>query len=61
MDYKLYNIKGSETSKKMKLNKDVYGMTPNHHCIYLTVKSEMASLKKLLENGIFDKYHSLEL
>tara|TARA_Y100001968_G_scaffold174027_1_gene159448 strand:+ start:616 stop:1245 length:630 start_codon:yes stop_codon:yes gene_type:complete len=43
MDYKLYNIKGSETSKKMKLNKDVYGMSPNQHCVYLAVKSEMAS------------------
>ena len=46
MEYKLYNIKGSETSKNIKLNKDVYGVKPNHHCIYLTVKSEMASIRQ---------------
>ena len=39
MDYKLYSIKGSESSKKLKLNKDVFGIEPNEHCIYLAVKS----------------------
>ena len=43
MEYKLYNISGKETSKKLKLNKDVYGCKPNDHCIYLAVKSELAS------------------
>ena len=28
MDYKLYSIKGSESSKKLKLNKDVFGVEP---------------------------------
>ena len=46
MDYKLYNISGSETSKKIKLNKDVFGVEPNEHCIYLAVKSELASLRQ---------------
>jgi len=46
MDYKLYNINGSESSKKFKLNKKVYGIKPNEHCIYLTVKSEMASIRQ---------------
>ena len=46
MDYKLYNIKGSETSKKIKLHDDIYGVDPNQHCIYLTVKSEMASIRQ---------------
>jgi large subunit ribosomal protein L4 len=46
MDYKLYNINGSESSKKFKLNKAVYGIEPNEHCIYLTVKSEMASIRQ---------------
>ena len=46
MDYKLYNISGSETSKKIKLNKDVFGIVPNEHCIYLAVKSELASLRQ---------------
>ena len=43
MDYKLYNMSGEETSNKLKLNKDVYGCDPNEHCIYLAVKSELAS------------------
>ena len=43
MEYKLYNISGKETSNKVKLNKDVYGCDPNNHCIYLAVKSELAS------------------
>ena len=43
MDYKLYNINGSESSKKFKLNKEVYGIKPNEHCIYLVVKSELAA------------------
>ena len=46
MDYKLYSIKGSETSKKLKLNKDVFGVEPNEHCIYLAVKAELASLRQ---------------
>ena len=46
MDYKLYNINGSESSKKFKLNKEVYGIKPNEHCIYLAVKSEMASMRQ---------------
>ena len=46
MDYKLYNINGSKSSKKFKLNKEVYGIEPNEHCIYLAVKSEMASMRQ---------------
>ena len=43
INYKLYNISGSETENSLKLNKDVYGIEPNEHSIYLTVKSELAS------------------
>ena len=39
-------MNGSETSKKIKLNKDVFGVEPNGHCIYLAVKSELASLRQ---------------
>ena len=46
MEYKLYNIKGSETSKKLKLDKDVFGVEPNDHCVYLTIKSELASMRQ---------------
>jgi|TARA_B110000116_G_scaffold27511_1_gene20892 large subunit ribosomal protein L4 len=46
MEYKLYNISGSETSDKLKLNKDVFGIEPNSHCVYLTLKSELASMRQ---------------
>ena len=45
MQYKLYNISGTETSAKLNLNKDVFGIEPNSHCVYLTLKSELASMK----------------
>ena len=43
MNYKLYNISGSETSNNLKLNNDVFGIEPNKHSIYLAVKCELAS------------------
>ena len=46
MEYKLYNIKGSETSNKLKLDKDVFGIEPNSHCVYLALKSELASMRQ---------------
>ena len=46
MEYKLYNINGNETSNKLKLNKDVFGIEPNGHCVYLTLKSELASMRQ---------------
>ena len=39
MDYKLYNINGSESSKKFKLNKKVYGIKPNEETITLVKES----------------------
>ena len=46
MEYKLYNIKGKETSKKLKLDEEVFGLDPNNHSVYLSIKSEMASLRQ---------------
>ena len=46
MEYKLYNITGTETSNKLKLEKSVFGIKPNSHCVYLTVKSELASMRQ---------------
>ena len=46
MEYKLYNIQGSETSNKLKLDKDVFGIEPNSHCVYLALKSELASMRQ---------------
>ena len=46
MEYKLYNIKGKETSKKLNLDEEVYGLDPNKHSVYLSIKSELASLRQ---------------
>ena len=46
MNYTLLNIKGSETSNKISLDKSVFGIKPSEHSVYLAVKSEMASLRQ---------------
>ena len=50
MKLEIYNQKGKKTSKQADLNKDVFGISPNEHSIYLSVKSEMASKGKGLVN-----------
>ena len=46
MKLEIYNQKGKKTSKQADLNKDVFGISPNEHSIYLSVKSEMASKRQ---------------
>jgi large subunit ribosomal protein L4 len=46
MKIAVHNIKGKETTKKVDLSKDIFGIEPNDHCVYLAVKSEMASLRQ---------------
>tara|TARA_Y100000588_G_C14008090_1_gene818708 strand:+ start:116 stop:739 length:624 start_codon:yes stop_codon:yes gene_type:complete len=43
MKFAVHNIKGKETSKKIDLNKDVFGIDPNDHAIYLDVKQYLAA------------------
>ena len=43
MKFAVHNIKGKETSKKVDLNKDVFGIEPNDHAIYLDVKQYLAA------------------
>ena len=43
MKLAVYNIKGKETSKKVDLSKDVFGVEPNEHAIYLDVKQYLAA------------------
>lgn len=38
MELAVFNIEGKETSKKVKLNDDIFGIEPNDHAIYLDVK-----------------------
>ena len=43
MKIAVHNIKGKETSKKVDLSKDIFGVEPNDHAIYLDVKQYLAS------------------
>ena len=46
MELAVYNISGKKTSKKVKLNKDVFGIEPNNHAIYLDVKQYLANQRQ---------------
>lgn len=43
MKLAIHNIKGKVTTKKVDLTKDVFGVEPNDHAIYLDVKQYLAS------------------
>ena len=43
MKIAVHNIQGKETTKKVDLSKDVFGIEPNDHAIYLDVKQHLAS------------------
>src|SRR5210317_1201856 len=42
MELDVVNISGESTGKKVKLNKEIFGIEPNDHAIYLDVKQIMA-------------------
>ena len=43
MKIAVHSIKGKETTKKVELSKDIFGVEPNDHAIYLDVKQYLAS------------------
>ena len=43
MKIAVYNIKGKETTKKIDLSKEIFGIKPNDHAIYLDVKQHLAN------------------
>ena len=46
MELAVYNISGKKTTKKVKLNKKVFGVKPNNHAIYLDVKQYLANQRQ---------------
>ena len=46
MKLDIYNIEGKKTSKSISLDKNVFGIESNEHCVYLVVKSELASKRQ---------------
>ena len=45
MKLSVYNTQGKETSKSVTLSKDIFGIEPNEHAIYLDVKNYLAPHK----------------
>ena len=41
MKLKIYDAKGKATDKSVNLSKDVFGIEPNDHAIYLDVKQHL--------------------
>ena len=46
MKVDIYNQKGDKLSSKANLNKEVFGIEPNEHSVYLAVKSELAAKRQ---------------
>lgn len=46
MECAVFNIKGKETGKSVKLDKAVFGIEPNEHAIYLDVKQFLANQRQ---------------
>lgn len=46
MELSVYNVSGKKTSKKVKLNKNIFGLEPNDHVIYLDVKQYLANQRQ---------------
>ncbi len=46
MKVAVHNIKGKETAKKVDLKKNIFGIEPNDHAIYLDVKQYLANQRR---------------
>lgn len=46
MELAVYSIDGKKTSKKIKLEKTIFGAEPNNHAIYLDVKQYLANQRQ---------------
>ncbi len=46
MELEVLNITGKSTGKKVKLSKDIFGIEPNDHAIYLDVKQIMTNRRQ---------------
>lgn len=65
MELKVFNIKGTETGRKVMLDETIFGIEPNDHAIYLDVKQHMANqrqgthatLEKSMISGSTRKLH----
>jgi len=47
MELAVYNSNGQETGRKISLSKDIFGIEPNDHAIYLDVKQILANRRQV--------------
>ena len=46
MKFDIFHKSGKKSSRKIKLNDEVFAILPNEHSVYLTVNSEMAAIRQ---------------
>ena len=46
MKIKLHNISSEKKADSVTVSKEVFGIQPNEHCVYLAVKSELGSMRQ---------------
>jgi len=46
MELKVYDIKGKDTGRTVKLSEEIFGIEPNDHAIYLAVKQYLANQRQ---------------
>jgi len=46
MKIDIYQKSGKKSSEKVTLKDEVFNITPNNHCVYLAISSEMASIRQ---------------
>ncbi len=46
MELKVYDIKGNDTGRTVKLSEEIFGIEPNNHAIYLAVKQYLANQRQ---------------
>lgn len=46
MELSVFNIKGEDTGRKVVLNESIFGIEPNNHAIYLSVKQYLAAQRQ---------------
>jgi large subunit ribosomal protein L4 len=46
MELEIYKIDGSKAARKIELNEEIFGISPNDHAIYLDVKQHLANKRQ---------------
>ena len=46
MELSVFNNKGKETGRTIKLDQAIFGVDPNNHAIYLDVKQHLANKRQ---------------